>query len=112
MNPSPPASAGLLAAELLKLMRPRQWVKSSFVFIGLLFGGIVFVIMIPFAVLSMGPALIDIIANNTVQARDIFSIAGSGICLGLIGAAVNAIMIAFRSTAVTLAYKEFTQKTA
>lgn len=83
-----------------------------FLVISLLFGGIVIVVMLPFAVLSFGPAIVDMIANNTVQTRDILSIAGGGICLGLVGAAVNAIMIAFRSTAVTLAYREFTQKSA
>ena len=40
MNPSPPASSASLALELLKLMRPRQWVKNGFVFIGLLFGDV------------------------------------------------------------------------
>lgn len=37
MNPYPPASAGSLPVEMLKLLRPHQWVKSGFVFVGLLF---------------------------------------------------------------------------
>jgi len=83
-----------------------------FVVIGLIFGAAVFVILIPLAVLSMGPAIIDMIANDTARALDIILIAGGGVCLGLVGAAVNSIMIAFRSTAFTLAYKEFTQKSS
>jgi 4-hydroxybenzoate polyprenyltransferase len=40
MNLVPPASATALPRELLKLLRPHQWVKNGFVFVGLLFGQI------------------------------------------------------------------------
>jgi len=83
-----------------------------FVVLNLIFGFAVAIILIPFAVLSMGPAVIDMIANHTFHVRDLFLAAGGGICLGLVGAAVSSIMISFRSTAVTLAYKEFVQKQA
>lgn len=38
MNPAPPANSQALALQLLRLLRPHQWVKNGFVFIGLLFG--------------------------------------------------------------------------
>lgn len=38
MNPAPPAKSQALALQLLRLLRPHQWVKNGFVFIGLLFG--------------------------------------------------------------------------
>ena len=40
MSPVPSASAAALPLELLKLLRPHQWVKNGFVFVGLLFGQI------------------------------------------------------------------------
>jgi hypothetical protein len=83
-----------------------------FLFIGLVFGGIVLVVLLPLALLSIGPAMFEMITSNTLQAVDIITVAAGAICVTLVGAAVNAIMIAFRSTAVTLAYKEFAQKTA
>jgi 4-hydroxybenzoate polyprenyltransferase len=36
MNPAPPARVSL-PGELLRLMRPHQWIKNGFVFVGLLF---------------------------------------------------------------------------
>jgi len=38
MNPYPPAKSRAQALQLLTLLRPHQWVKNGFVFVGLLFG--------------------------------------------------------------------------
>ncbi len=40
MNPAPPAKSAVLALQLFRLLRPHQWVKNGFVFIGLLFGNV------------------------------------------------------------------------
>ena len=40
MNPALPGKSPALALQLLRLLRPHQWVKNGFVFIGLLFGNV------------------------------------------------------------------------
>ena len=81
-----------------------------FVVIGFIFNFIVGLALLPFAFLSFGPTFFDLMINNSVDVQDILLLIGGGICLGLVGSVVNSIHIAFRSTAVTLAYKEFTGK--
>lgn len=40
MSPSPRANATALPTELLRLLRPHQWVKNGFVFVGVLFSDV------------------------------------------------------------------------
>lgn len=83
-----------------------------FVVIGIIFGVLLAIVLLPFAFLAIGPTIFGMIATEAVHARDVFTLAVGGICLGLLGAAINAIMLAFRSTTVTLAYQQFVERTA
>lgn len=81
-----------------------------FVVLSFVFGFVLAIVLIPFAFLALGPAIIDIVSSDIVRAVDVVLIVAGGICLGLLAAAINAFMVAFRSTAVTLAYQEFVKR--
>jgi hypothetical protein len=84
----------------------------AFLVIGFLFGLVTLVVAIPFAFLAVGPFLLDAIRGNDFSfgTTEIVTLAFGGVCLGLVGAAVNSILTAYRSATVTLAYQQFVQK--
>ncbi|MEJ2750574.1 MAG: hypothetical protein P8183_22115 [Anaerolineae bacterium] len=82
-----------------------------FIVLGIVFGVATFIVLIPFALVSLGPGIASlVISGGSFDAGNILLLAGGGICIGLVGAAIKSIIVAFRSTAVTLAYQEFTSK--
>ncbi|MCB9421853.1 MAG: hypothetical protein H6667_18780 [Ardenticatenaceae bacterium] len=84
-----------------------------FIVLGIVFGLATVIVLLPFALVSLGPGLASLMmSGGSFDTGNILLLAGGGICIGLVGAAVNSIMVAFRSTAVTLAYQEFTNKKA
>lgn len=86
----------------------------AFLVIGFLFGLVTAVFTIPFAFLAAGPFLLDLIQGNEISfgMAEVASLAFGGVCLGLVAAAVNSVLTAYRSTVVTLAYQQFVQKEA
>lgn len=84
----------------------------AFLVIGFLFGLVTLFVTVPFAFLAVGPFLLDAIQGNEISfgTTEILSLAFGGICLGLVGAAVNSVLTAYRSATVTLAYQQFAQK--
>ena len=70
------------------------------------------VFVIPFAFLAAGPFILDAIRGNEISfgMLEAVTLAFGGLCLGLVAAAVNSVMTAYRSTVVTLAYQQFIQK--
>jgi hypothetical protein len=78
-----------------------------FVFLQIVVGFVTALVLIPLAVLVMGPALFNMLAAGTVGIGSVLTLIGGGICLGILAAIVNAILVAFRSTTITLAYQEF-----
>ncbi len=82
-----------------------------FIVLGIVFGLATFIVLLPLALVSLAPGIASMVmSGGSFDAGNILLLAGGGICIGLVGAAVNSIMVAFRSTAVTLAYQEFTSK--
>ncbi len=82
-----------------------------FIVLGIVFGLATFIVLLPLALVSLAPGIASMVmSGGSFDAGNILLLAGGGICIGLVGAAVNSIMVAFRSTAVTLAYQEFTNK--
>lgn len=84
----------------------------AFLVIGFLFGLVTAVFTIPFAFVAAGPFILDMIQGNeiTFGMLEAGTLAFGGICIGLVAAAVNSAMTAYRSTVVTLAYQQFAQK--
>lgn len=84
----------------------------AFLVIGFLFGLVTALFTIPFAFLAAGPFILDAIQGNEIS----FGFAEAGtvalgvVCLGLVAAAVNSVLTAYRSATVTLAYQQFVEK--
>ncbi len=82
-----------------------------FLVLGFVFGLISLVVLLPFAFVALGPGIFSVIASEgAFGVGQVALLAGGGICIGLVGAAVSSIVTAYRSTAVTLAYQEFISK--
>lgn len=82
-----------------------------FLVIGAVFGVVTLIVLIPGAVLIFIPAVISIFTRGiSIGLLEIGYLVMGGICLALLAAAVNSVLTAFRSTAVTLAYQEFSSK--
>lgn len=81
-----------------------------FLFLGFVVGAVVFAVFLPLAALSFIPMGIRLFSGGTFEVMDIVLACGGLLCITLLGAAINAIYVAFRSTMVTLAYGEFTGK--
>ena len=78
-----------------------------FIIIGLLFGIVLALVLVPFAFLAIGPAVIDVILKDAIGPLNVIMIIIGAIIVALIAAAINSILVAFRSTTITLAYQEF-----
>jgi hypothetical protein len=83
-----------------------------FLVLGFIFGLVAAVVLLPFAFIAFGPAFFRLMGNDVIQAIDIIAILIGGILIGLVAAVINSIMVAFRSTTITLAYQEFIKKAA
>lgn len=78
--------------------------------LGLLYGVLVGIILLPLGLLVFAPTAATVISGNTPNLPALMLLIGGGVCLGLIGAVLNSLIVAWRSAAITLAYRELTAK--
>lgn len=80
--------------------------------ISLMVGLALGVIMLPLTAVMIAPMLFSISSSSTVSPMSIAWMIGSGICLGILGAALTSVVQTWVSAVWTLAYKELTGKKA
>lgn len=78
--------------------------------LSMIFGALVSAVMIPLSLLTFGPVFLDLFRGVPLQTVDIVFAAGGLILLGLLGALLNSVLIAYRSVTVTLAYQDLLGK--
>lgn len=84
-----------------------------FAVIGFLFGIVTVVVALPAVLLMVAPMLVNLVQGaESIGATEIAFLVGGGICVGLLSAAVQSILTAYRSTTITLAYQQFQNKEA
>ena len=81
-----------------------------FLLLSILVSAVLIAIFIPVAAVTFGPMLLRFFGAQTIQTGDVIVLCGGILFMWLIGAAINALFVSFRSTTVTLAYQEFTNK--
>jgi hypothetical protein len=75
--------------------------------VGLLFGLAVGVVLIPFSLIFAAPTIISVLADGNLSFGAATTTGAGFLCLGLVGALLNSIWVAYKSTTITLAYRYF-----
>ncbi|MEM7334228.1 MAG: hypothetical protein AAF490_19235 [Chloroflexota bacterium] len=78
-----------------------------FAVVGVGFGILTAVIIVPVALIVFLPTILAVINGGAFGILNVVMIILGVIAIGLLSAAVQSVMLAFRSTAVTLAYQQF-----
>ena len=73
--------------------------------ISILYGFVTLILLVPFALIVLGPALAAGLIMGELGLMPILLGAGGLLCVGLVAAGVNAILVTYRSTLMTLGYK-------
>lgn len=81
-----------------------------FVAIGIGYGIAVAIVMVPLMALLFVPMVIGFVSDGTFGYSNVFALVCGGLALGLLGAFLNALWTSYRSTAMTLAYRQLVQK--
>lgn len=78
--------------------------------IALLYGLAVGVIILPLSLLLFVPLAVTASGSGISQVAGTALLIGGGICLGILGALLNSVLVTWRSATITLAYRQFTTK--
>lgn len=81
-----------------------------FLLLGFVVSAIIAVIFIPLGALSFGPGAMRFFSGEALSGLDIFLMVVGGLVLAVVVAAIRSFYTAFRSSAYTLAFQEFTDK--
>lgn len=83
-----------------------------FLVINVIYGFVIGIVLLPPALILFAPLAAMSFEGRSFGPLEILLIAGAGLCIGLIGAALQSILTTWQSTTFTLAYKQFTGKQA
>lgn len=79
-----------------------------FLVLGFLVGIVTLIVLAPIALVTLVPVVLNVVNNGSIGVwQGVFAV-GVFICLGLLGAVIQSVLVTFRSVTVTLAYEEFT----
>lgn len=82
-----------------------------FLVIGILYGFAAALVLLPVGLVSFIPGILRIVGSpGSIGVIEVLLLGVGGLVVGLLAAVLNSILISFRSTAVTLAYQQFTGK--
>ena len=81
-----------------------------FLALGIVVAMIIGVIFVPLGALSFGPGAMRLFSGEALSGLDVFLMVVGGLAMVLIVAAIRSLFTAFRSSAFTLAFQEFTDK--
>jgi hypothetical protein len=82
-----------------------------FVAIGFVYGAAVAIVVVPLMALLFMPMVIGLVVDGTLGATNVVALVFGGLAIGFLGALLNALWTSYRSTAMTLAYRQLAKAT-
>ena len=81
-----------------------------FLILGFVVSAVIALVFLPLGALSFGPGAMRLFSGEALSGLDIFLMVVGGLALVILVAAIRSFYVAFRSTAFTLAFQEFSDK--
>jgi hypothetical protein len=74
--------------------------------ITIIYGFVVLIVLLPLSLIAIVPIILGVVASGELGVIPVLLAVGGLLCMGLAAAVLNAILVAYRSTLMTLGYKE------